>query len=150
MGSQNPGEQKIKPSALPPVVSVKKSSRGCAVVILRDDAIIERCALQRVAVIDGVCVEMKRHTKRSRVAQEGEDEPSGIFCAWGMKILSWHWIPRRCPDHGNLLSSRTFSCSWGWCQSFDYTTLDASCVCREFTARSDLQCQLQTYGDRNV
>jgi len=72
--------------ALPPVVSVKKSSRGCAVVILRDNAIVERCALQRVAVIDGVCVEMKRHSKRSKVAQEGEEEPCGIFCAWGMKV----------------------------------------------------------------
>jgi len=72
--------------ALPPVVSVKKSHRGCAVVILRDDAIIDRCALQRVAVIDGVCVEMKRHSKRSKTAEPGEEEASGIFCAWGVKV----------------------------------------------------------------
>lgn len=72
--------------AMMPVVSVKKSSRGCAVVILRDEAVVERCALQRVAVIDGVCVEMKRHFKRSRVAQDGEEKPLGIFCAWGMKV----------------------------------------------------------------
>lgn len=74
--------------SLPPVVSVKKSHRGCAVVILRDEAIIERCALQRVAVIDGVCVEMKRHSKKSKCAEPGQEEApaSGIFCAWGVKV----------------------------------------------------------------
>jgi len=72
--------------SLPPVVSVKKSARGCAIVILRDQAVIERCVLQRVAVIDGVCVEMKRHMKESKVLEEGEEHPSGIFCAWGMKV----------------------------------------------------------------
>jgi cap1 methyltransferase len=74
------------PHALPPVVSVKKSHRGCAVVILRDNAIIDRCALQRVAVIDGVCVEMKRHSKKNKTAETGEEEAAGIFCAWGMKV----------------------------------------------------------------
>merc|ERR1719506_1957655 len=38
------------------------------------------------ALLDGVCVEMKRHSKRSKVAQEGEADPCGIFCAWGMKV----------------------------------------------------------------
>merc|ERR1719199_1485113 len=76
----------VQPEALPAVVSVKKSHRGCAVVILRDNAIIDRCALQRVAVIDGVCVEMKRHSKKNKTAETGEEEAAGIFCAWGMKV----------------------------------------------------------------
>lgn len=73
-------------AALPPVVRVKKSHRGCAKVILRDSAIIDRCALQRVAVIDGVCVEMKRHCKKSNKEEHGEQEEQGIFCAWGVKV----------------------------------------------------------------
>jgi len=76
----------VQPEALPAVVSVKKSHRGCAVVILRDNAIIDRCALQRVAVIDGVCVEMKRHSKKSKAAEPGEEPAVGIFCAWGSKV----------------------------------------------------------------
>lgn len=73
---------------LPAVVSVKKSHRGCAVVILRDPEVIERCALQQVAVIDGVCVEMKRHCKKNKVYDgDGSAEPSeGIFCAWGNRV----------------------------------------------------------------
>jgi len=75
----------IEPT-LPPVVSVKKSKKGCAVVILRDQSIIERCVLQRVAVVDGVCVEMNRHTKKSKSYEEGVEEPAGIFVAWGIKV----------------------------------------------------------------
>jgi 23S rRNA U2552 (ribose-2'-O)-methylase RlmE/FtsJ len=74
-------------SGLPPVVSVRKSKKGCAVVILRDPAIIERCVLQRAAVVDGVCVEMTRHRKKSRAdEEEGIDQPAGIFVAWGAKV----------------------------------------------------------------
>jgi len=73
--------------AQPAVVMVKKGRAGCAIVLLRDPAIIERCVLQRVAVIDGVCVEMTRHTKKKK-AQEEEDveTPAGIFCAWGVRV----------------------------------------------------------------
>eukprot|EP00928_Gymnodinium_smaydae_P063258 TRINITY_DN468_c0_g2_i1.p1 TRINITY_DN468_c0_g2~~TRINITY_DN468_c0_g2_i1.p1 ORF type:complete len:710 (-),score=103.20 TRINITY_DN468_c0_g2_i1:379-2334(-) len=83
--------QRVEP-ALPAVVSVKKSSKGCAVVILRDPQVIERCVLQRVAVVDGVCVEMKRHSKRSKTRDADGDEvddqepASGIFCAWGNRV----------------------------------------------------------------
>jgi len=74
-------------SGLPPVVSVRKSKKGCAVVLLRDPAIIERCVLQRAAVVGGVCVEMTRHIKKSRVEEEeGSDQPAGIFVAWGAKV----------------------------------------------------------------
>jgi cap1 methyltransferase len=75
------------PTVLPPVISVKKSHRGCAVVLLRDLDIVERCVLQRVAVVDGVCVEMTRHTKKSR-SQEDQcnDQPAGIFVAWGIRV----------------------------------------------------------------
>eukprot|EP00928_Gymnodinium_smaydae_P063259 TRINITY_DN468_c0_g2_i2.p1 TRINITY_DN468_c0_g2~~TRINITY_DN468_c0_g2_i2.p1 ORF type:complete len:671 (-),score=101.15 TRINITY_DN468_c0_g2_i2:394-2331(-) len=78
--------------ALPAVVSVKKSSKGCAVVIIRDPQVIERCVLQRVAVVDGVCVEMKRHSKRSKARdadgdEQVDQEPAcGIFCAWGNRV----------------------------------------------------------------
>jgi len=54
------------------------------VVLLRDPAIVERCVLQRVAVIDGVCVEMKRHVKEGM--EDGAEGQCGIFCAWGMKV----------------------------------------------------------------
>mmetsp|Transcript_34948 Transcript_34948/g.96599 ORF Transcript_34948/g.96599 Transcript_34948/m.96599 type:complete len:549 (+) Transcript_34948:81-1727(+) len=74
--------------ALPAVVSVKKSAKGCAVVILRDPALVERCVFQRVAVVDGVCVELRRHTRRSKEEAEGEevDTPVGIFVAWGTRV----------------------------------------------------------------
>lgn len=80
------------PAGMPAVVSVKKSrSRGCAVVLLRDLAMIERCVLQRVAVIDGVCVEMTRHSKKSKNHEDDECEEDaeqqiGIFVAWGARV----------------------------------------------------------------
>merc|ERR1719230_1023719 len=64
----------------------KKSKKGCAVVLLRDQSIIERCVLQRVAVVDGVSVEMTRHTKKSKTCEEGVEEPAGIFVAWGARV----------------------------------------------------------------
>lgn len=79
--------KEVSSKMLPIVISVKKSSRGCAIVFLRDEAVVERCHLQRVAVIDGVCVEMKRHTpKPSKTTEEGLEQDPGVFCAWGMKV----------------------------------------------------------------
>eukprot|EP00929_Paragymnodinium_shiwhaense_P045989 TRINITY_DN23442_c0_g1_i1.p1 TRINITY_DN23442_c0_g1~~TRINITY_DN23442_c0_g1_i1.p1 ORF type:complete len:618 (+),score=195.96 TRINITY_DN23442_c0_g1_i1:65-1918(+) len=78
-------EEETAAEKLPPVVSVKKSSKGCAVVLLRDPAVIERCAIQQVAVIDGVCVEMKKHSKKNRYDEDAPPE-AGIFCAWGHRV----------------------------------------------------------------
>jgi len=83
-------EQPTLPAAtqqqdLPAVISVRKSKKGCAVVLLRDLDILERCVLQRVAIIDGVCVEMSRHTKKSRSEEDVQPTP-GIFVAWGIRV----------------------------------------------------------------
>merc|ERR1719401_2545447 len=77
------GRAEADPERAPAVVSVKKSSKGCAVVILNDADLLERCVLQKVAVIDGVCVEVRRHTKRSLPEDE---QPQGLFIAWGMRV----------------------------------------------------------------
>merc|ERR1740117_418977 len=73
---------------LPAVISVKKGRAGCAVVLLRDADVVERCVAQRVAVVDGVCLEMTRHTKNKHKAREEGEEapPAGIFCAWGVRV----------------------------------------------------------------
>jgi 23S rRNA U2552 (ribose-2'-O)-methylase RlmE/FtsJ len=72
----------IATAELPAVVWVKKSSsRGCAVVFLRDVAVLERGVLQRVAVIDGVCVEIRRHSREAR-----EGEAGALFVAWGVRV----------------------------------------------------------------
>lgn len=71
---------------LPAVVSIKKSSRGCAVVILRDATVHRRALAQKVAVIDGVCVEVKNHQSK-RAAREGTTEQEmGVFVAWGQRV----------------------------------------------------------------
>jgi hypothetical protein len=54
--------------------------------LLRDPAIIERCVLQRVAVVDGVCVEMTRHSKKNKVQEEAMEPVAGIFVAWGARV----------------------------------------------------------------
>jgi len=71
--------------AEPAVVSVKKSHRGCAVVILRDSALLERCVLQKVAVIDGICCEIRRHCKKSATEEERAAK-QGLFVAWGNRV----------------------------------------------------------------
>jgi len=100
--------------SLPAVVSVRKSaSKGCAVVLLRDVDVLERSVQQRVAVVDRVCVEVKRHVRKEReVAPEddsgeatpttasssreaspssGDEVVGGVFVAWG------HRVERRMP-----------------------------------------------------
>jgi len=72
-------------SQLPPVVSVRKmTSKGCAIVILRDQAVMELSVAMKVAVVDGICIEVRRHTSSSLA--EGEEQPLGVFCAWGFRI----------------------------------------------------------------
>jgi 23S rRNA U2552 (ribose-2'-O)-methylase RlmE/FtsJ len=68
---------------LPPVISVKKSAKGCAVILLRDEEVWERSVAQRVAVVDGVCIEVRNHT-RSKVPVE--EQEMGVFCAWGFRV----------------------------------------------------------------
>merc|ERR1719281_722566 len=68
---------------LPAVISVKKSSKGCAVILLRDEEVWERSVAQRVAVVDGVCIEVRNHT-RSKVPVE--EQQMGVFCAWGFRV----------------------------------------------------------------
>jgi cap1 methyltransferase len=67
----------------PPVISVRKSAKGCAVVLLRDENVWERSVAQRVAVVDGVCIEVRNHT-RSKVPVE--EQEMGVFCAWGFRV----------------------------------------------------------------
>jgi hypothetical protein len=71
----------LEVAAEPAVVWVKKSSKGCAVVFLRDKDVLERGVLQRVAVIDGVCLEIRRHTREAR-----EGEAGALFVAWGVRV----------------------------------------------------------------
>jgi len=68
-----------------PVISVKKSSRGCAVVLLRDPALVERGVKQSVAIIDGVCVELRRHVHR-KAAEDGTPQAAGLFVGWGHRV----------------------------------------------------------------
>jgi len=68
---------------LPAVISVRKSAKGCAVVLLRDAAVWERSVAQRVAVIDGVCVEVRNHAKKKA---SDEEQQMGVFCAWGFRV----------------------------------------------------------------
>jgi hypothetical protein len=67
------------------VVSIRKSSKGCAVVLLRNDIVHRRALEQKVAVIDGVCVEVKNHTSK-RAVREGLDDEKGVFVAWGQRV----------------------------------------------------------------
>jgi len=71
------------------VARVKKSHKGCAVVWLTDVEVLERSILQQVAVVDGVCVEIRRHTKASSVEEVEQDDtaPVGaVFVAWGARV----------------------------------------------------------------
>eukprot|EP00438_Fugacium_kawagutii_P022828 Skav230303 [mRNA] locus=scaffold430:39580:40566:+ [translate_table: standard] len=68
----------------PPVISVRKmSSKGCAIVLLRDEHVIDLAARMAVAVIDGVCVEVRRHSRRSKRDDAME---AGVFVAWGHRV----------------------------------------------------------------
>jgi len=66
------------------VISIRKSSKGCAVVWLADKEVLERSLLQRVAVVDGVCVELRPHTKAATDAME--DAVGAVFVAWGHRV----------------------------------------------------------------
>jgi len=82
-------ETPTEPTAdLWPVVSIKKmASKGCAIVHLRDQEVLELSVAMRVAVIDGVCVEVRRHTRKQSHASEEHAEPvSGVFVAWGHRV----------------------------------------------------------------
>ena len=64
----------------PPVISVRKmASKGCAIVLLRSEHVIELAARMAVAVIDGVCVELRRHSRQTRSGCLG----TGDFCGLG-------------------------------------------------------------------
>lgn len=68
----------------PPVISVRKmSSKGCAIVLLRDEHVIDLATRMAVAVIDGVCVELRRHSRRSKRDDALE---AGVFVAWGHRV----------------------------------------------------------------
>lgn len=66
-----------------PVISVKKSAKGCAVVLLRDEEVWKRSVAQAVAVIDGVCIEVRNHAKKNIPVEE---QQMGVFCAWGFRV----------------------------------------------------------------
>eukprot|EP00933_Yihiella_yeosuensis_P051425 TRINITY_DN49359_c0_g1_i1.p1 TRINITY_DN49359_c0_g1~~TRINITY_DN49359_c0_g1_i1.p1 ORF type:complete len:659 (-),score=188.64 TRINITY_DN49359_c0_g1_i1:527-2503(-) len=71
---------------LPPVISVRRmATKGCAIVLLRSKHVFELSVAMKVAVIDGVCVEVRKH---SRKPKEGEDrdEELGVFIAWGHRV----------------------------------------------------------------
>jgi len=72
----------------PPVVSVRRMpAKGCAIVLLRDKAVLELSVAMRVAVVDGVCVEVRKHTrKREQAGENATDEPEGVFVAWGHRV----------------------------------------------------------------
>jgi len=74
--------------ARPPVVSVRRMpAKGCAIVLLRDKAVLELSVSMRVAVVDGVCVEVRKHTrKREQAGETATDEPEGVFVAWGHRV----------------------------------------------------------------
>lgn len=76
------GDQEEEEDGSPAVISVKKSHRGCAVVLLRSRKVLERAVRQSVAVVDGVCVEVKRHSKSS----ETGEQQLGVFVAWGNRV----------------------------------------------------------------
>jgi len=77
-------KQELVTSCLPPVVSVRKmTAKGCAIVILRDSAVLELSVAMQVAIVDGVCIEVRRHSRRSK---RDEEQPLGVFCAWGFRV----------------------------------------------------------------
>jgi len=79
-------EAPAEAAGLPAVISVRKSRKGCAVVLIRDRATIEIGVKMSVAVVDGVCVEVKRH-ERKRENEDGEtEEELGLFVAWGHRV----------------------------------------------------------------
>jgi 23S rRNA U2552 (ribose-2'-O)-methylase RlmE/FtsJ len=62
--------------------------KGCAVVLLCNREVLERSVRQRVAVIDGVCVEVRRHSRKPKDGEQpaGEGESQGVFVAWGNRV----------------------------------------------------------------
>eukprot|EP00930_Biecheleria_cincta_P099226 TRINITY_DN90864_c0_g1_i1.p1 TRINITY_DN90864_c0_g1~~TRINITY_DN90864_c0_g1_i1.p1 ORF type:complete len:599 (+),score=113.53 TRINITY_DN90864_c0_g1_i1:66-1862(+) len=75
-------------SAFTPVVSVRRMpAKGCAIVLLRSRAVLELSVAMRVAVVDGVCVEVRKHSrKREGAGKSAADEPEGVFVAWGHRV----------------------------------------------------------------
>jgi len=72
----------------PPVVSVRRMpAKGCAIVLLRDKAVLDLSVAMRVAVVDGVCVEVRKHIRKKELAVENAaEEPEGVFVAWGHRV----------------------------------------------------------------
>jgi len=70
----------------PCVISVRKSPKGCAVVLLRNQDVWQRAIDQTVAVIDNVCVEMRAHVWKGSQQDDEESNCFGIFVAWGFKV----------------------------------------------------------------
>jgi hypothetical protein len=65
------------------------AAKGCAVVLLRDSEVLERSVDMRVAVVDGVCVEVRRHARRNEKASDLDQESGvvgGVFVAWGHRV----------------------------------------------------------------
>jgi len=78
-------EPEKKAERLPPVVSVRKmAAKGCAIVLLRDSAVLELSVAMKVAVVGGVCVQVTRHTRKAR--GDDEEEEQGVFVAWGHRV----------------------------------------------------------------
>ncbi|CAE8627720.1 unnamed protein product [Polarella glacialis] len=83
---QSPSPAVKEKARLPPVVSVyRMPARGCAIVTLRDKAVLELSVAMRVAVVDGVCVEVRRHVRKAKEADDGE-ATEGVFVAWGHRV----------------------------------------------------------------
>jgi len=77
-------KEEPKEQELPPVISVRKmTSKGCAIVILRDRRVMELAIAMKVAVVDGICIEVRRHTREKLPKDE---QPLGVFCAWGFRV----------------------------------------------------------------
>jgi len=84
-----PGRKRVEEEPTgPPVVSVRRMpAKGCAIVLLRDKAVLELSVAMRVAVIDGVCVEVRKHVrKREHASETATEEPEGVFVAWGHRV----------------------------------------------------------------
>jgi cap1 methyltransferase len=62
------------------------AAKGCAIVLLRDQQVLEKSVEMRVAVIDGVCVEVRRHTRRKEVDHDRDVGVGGVFVAWGHRV----------------------------------------------------------------
>eukprot|EP00933_Yihiella_yeosuensis_P041062 TRINITY_DN354_c2_g1_i1.p1 TRINITY_DN354_c2_g1~~TRINITY_DN354_c2_g1_i1.p1 ORF type:complete len:668 (-),score=174.72 TRINITY_DN354_c2_g1_i1:535-2538(-) len=83
-------EKKSKKNGeLPPVICVKRMpTKGCAIVLLRDRRVLELSVAMRVAVVDGVCVEVKQHVRKPKEGESPDayEDELGVFVAWGHRV----------------------------------------------------------------